>query len=451
MNAKNGKTINDLMGLAESLVTYGRGKGAAEVEVGIQETTRFSVNVREQNVERLTEAGNLDLGMRVFVEGKLATAGSQDMSEETLRRLVDNAIARARLGGVDPFAGLPEREEVRVKAEDLKVFDPAILSLSPEAKIEAAKKTEAIGLADKRIKVSTGAVYNSVVANFHLANSKGFSGSYKKTFLVCGVGFQAGEGDNLLQDGWYEASTSAAGLPAPEAIAKKAVERVTRLIGARKVESQNVPVVFEAPVTGSLLLGFLAQCISGPALDRRQSFLLDKLDQKIGSDLITICDDGLLPGGRGTSPFDAEGVPTRKTMVMEGGVLKSYLLNTYYGRKLKMASTGNAGGTNNFYMAAGTSKAADIIKSVDKGLLLTGTIGFGLVPTTGDISTGAFGLWIEKGEPVFPVAEITISGNLADVLKGIEMVGDDLDLNDTVAGPTVKTAVMSVGGKGGAK
>lgn len=447
MNAKNGTETNALMGLAEKLVAYGRGKGATEVEVGIQETRQFSVNIREQNVERLTEAGNLDLGMRVFVEGKLATAGSQDMSEDTLRHLMDNAVARARLGGTDPFAGLPEREEVRVTAEDLKVFDPAILSLAPEAKIAAAKKAEAIGLADKRIKVSTGAIYQSVTGNFYLANSKGFSGSYRKTFLVCGVGFQAGEGDNLLQDGWYEVATSAAGLPGPEAIAKKAVERVTRLIGARKVESQNVPVVFEAPVTGSLLLGFLAQCISGPALDRRQTFLLDKLGQKIGSDLITMYDDGLLPGGRGTSPFDNEGVPARKTLVMENGVLKSYLLNTYYGRKLKMASTGNAGGTTNFHMAAGASKPEDIIKSVDKGLLLTGTIGFGLVPTTGDISTGAFGLWIEKGEPAFPVAEITISGNLADVLKGIDMVGDDLDPHDSVSGPTVKTAVMSIGGK----
>jgi len=443
MNAQT----KDMRSLAESLVAYGRAKGASEVEVIIQETSRFSVNVREQNVERLTEAGNLDLGLRVFVEGKLATAGSQDMAEESLRRLMDNAIARARLGGADPFAGLPDREPVAVRAEDLKIFDPAILSLTPESKIAAAKKVEAIGLADKRIKVSTGSGFNSVIADLAVANSKGFVGSFKRTFVACGVGFQAGSGDNLLQDGWYESSSSAARLPSPEVIAKKAVERVTRLIGARKVESQNVPVVFEAPVTGNLLLGFLAQCVSGPSLDRRQSFLLDKLGQKIGSDLITIVDDGLLPGGLGTRPFDIEGVPTRKTTVMDRGVLKSYLLNTYYGRKLKLASTGNAGGTNNLYLAKGATPAADIIKSVDKGLLLTGTIGFGLVPTTGDISTGAFGLWIEKGEIAFPVAEITISGNLADVLKGVEMVGDDLELNDTIAGPTVKTAVMSIGGK----
>ena len=441
----------NLKALAENVVAYGRRQEASEIEVTVVETSRFSVNVREQNVERLTEAGTMDLGMRVFVDGKLATAGSQDLAEATLHRVVDNAIARARLGGSDPFAGLPEAEPIRVSAEELKVFDPAVLKLSPESKIASAMKVEAIGLADKRIKKSTGSTFTSVIASFHLANSKGFSGSFRRTTVLNGVGFQAGEGDNLLQDGWYEGATSLAALPTPEAIAKRAVERVTRLIGARKVESQNVPVVFEPSVTASLLLGFLAQCIAGPSIDRRQSFLVDKLGQKIGSDLVTIFDDGLLPGGRGTSAFDAEGVPTRKTQVMDQGVLKSYLLNTYYGRKLKMASTGNAGGVNNFYMAKGASKAADIIKSVDKGLLLTGTIGFGLVPTSGDISTGAFGLWIEKGEIAFPVAEITISGNLADVLKGVEMVGDDPELNDTISGPTVKVAQMSIGGKGAAK
>jgi len=440
-----------LKALAENLVAYGRRQGASEIEVTVAEISRFSVNVREQNVERLTQAGNMDLSLRVFVGGKLATAGSQDLAEATLHRVVDNAIARARLGGADPFAGLPEALPIRVSDDELKVFDPAVLELSPESKIASAMKVEAVGLADKRIKASTGSTFTSVVGSWHLANSKGFSGSFRRTTVACGVGFQAGQGDNLLQDQWYEGATSVAGLPTPETIGRKAAERVTRLIGARKIESQNVPVVFEPPVTSDLLLGLLVLCVLGPSIDRRQSFLVDKLGQKIASDLVTIYDDGLLPGGRGTSAFDAEGVPSRKTLVVDKGVLKSYLLNTYYGRKLKMASTGNADWVTNFYMAKGSSKPADIIKSVDKGLLLTGTIGFGRVPTTGDISTGAIGLWIEKGEVAFPVAEITISGNLADVLKGVEMVGDDLELNDTIVGPTVKVAQMSIGGKGAAK
>lgn len=441
----------NLKALAENLVAYGRRQGASEIEVTVAEISQFAVNVREQSVERLTQAGNMDLGLRVFVEGKLATAGSQDLAEATLHRIVDNAIVRARLGGADAFAGLPEAQPIRASSDELKVFDPAVLKLSPEDKIASAMKVEAVGLADKRIKASTGSNFTSVVASWHLANSKGFSGSFRRTTVACGAGFQAGEGDNLLQDQWVEGATSVAGLPAPETIGRKAAERVTRLIGARKIESQNVPVVFEPPVTSDLLLGFLAQCVFGPSIDRRQSFLVDKLGQKIASDLVTITDDGLLRGGRGTSAFDAEGVPTRKTLVVDKGVLKSYLLDTYYGRKLKMASTGNAGWVTNFYMAKGSSKPADIIKSVDKGLLLTGTIGFGRVPTTGDISTGAIGMWIENGEIAFPVAEITISGNLADVLKGVEMVGDDLELNDTIVGPTVKVARMSIGGKGAAK
>ena len=179
----------------------------------------------------------------------------------------------------------------------------------------------------------------------------------------------------------------------------------------------------------------------------RQSFLAGKIGEKVGSDGVTIVDNGVLPGGIGTRPFDSEGVPARRTVVMERGVLKSYLLDTYASRKLSMKSTGNSSGANNLYLAAGTSTPEEIIKSVDKGLLLTDTIGFGLVATTGDISRGAFGLWIEKGEIAFPVAEITISGNLGKVLAGIEMVGNDLEFKDSVTGPTVKVDEMTIGGK----
>jgi PmbA protein len=443
------KTEN-LMALAESLVAYGRKKGAGEIEVSINEGSQFSVNVREGNVERLTEAGNKGLNLRLFVDGKQATASSSDLSEATLARMIDNAIERAKLAGADQFAGLPDPAPIKASAESLKIYDPAILTLSPEKKIAAATKVEAIGLADKRIKKSAGSTFGTFVGTRYLANSKGFSGSSRKSFNWCGVGFQCGEGDNLLQDGWYETRTSVATLPTPEEIAKKAVLRVTRLIGARKVPTQDVPIVLEPQMTAGLL-GFLAQCIGGGAIDQKQSFLVDKLGQKIAVDLVTIVDDGLLPGAQGSSPFDSEGVPSRTTTVVDKGTLKSYLLNTYYGRKLKLASTGNAGGPTNLYMAKGTSTPAEIIKSVDKGLYLTGTIGLGRVPTTGDLSVGAFGLWIEKGELTFPVAEITISGNLGELLQGVQMVGNDLELNDTIAGPTIKIAKISVGGTGAAK
>ncbi len=439
------------LALAENLVTYGRSRGASEIEVSIRETSEFTASVREQNVERLTEADAKDLGIRIFVEGKAAVAASQDFAPTTLHRIVDNAITRARLGGVDALAGLPDLEPVGISADTLRIYDPAVLELSPESKIAAAMKVEAVGLADKRINKSSGASFSSVLGLRYLANSKGFSGSYRWTSVSSGVNFQAGEGDDFQEDGWVESSTSAAGLPAPEAIARIAVQRVTRLIGARKVESQNVPVVLEPYMTANLILFFLTQCLAGANIDRRQSFLLDKLGWKIGSGLMTIYNDGQLPGGLGTSLFDAEGVPARKTLVMDHGVLKSFLLNTYYGRKLKMAYTGNGGEPGNFHLAKGVSKPADIIKSVDKGLLLTGMGALGQDPTTGDISTGVSGLWIEKGEVVFPVAGVTVSGNLGDVLRGVEMVGDDLEFNDNIVGPTIKVAQMTIGGKGTAR
>jgi PmbA protein len=433
-------------GLAAILVEHARKKGADEAEVVINEGSRFTAAVRDGELETLTEAGSKGLDLRVFVDGKTATASSSDFSKATLTRLIDGAVGRARLGGKDPFAGLPPREKVAVDVAALELFDPAITALSPEKKIAYAKKAEALGIAQKGVRRSLGARFVTAVGTRTLANSKGFAGSYDSTVAYSVLSLQAGEGDNLFEDYWFEGGTQLAKLPAPEVLARTTAARVTRLIGARRVETQNVPVVVEPSVTANLLLGLLAGCVGGRAIARRQSFLSDRLGERIGSALVTIVDDGLLPGGIATQPFDREGVPCRKTTVVDKGVLKSYLLDTYYGRKLELASTGNAGGTTNFYLAAGTSTPDAILKSVDKGLLLTGTIGLGADPTTGDISMGAFGLWIEKGEVAFPVAEITISANLADILKGIEMVGNDLRFLDSTSGPTVKVAEMTIGG-----
>jgi PmbA protein len=436
---------SSMTGLAQSLVAYGRKQGASEIEVSIREGTESRINVLNQNIDNLTESLFKRLDIRAFVDGKAASASSSDFTRETLDRLVDNAIARARLGGKDPFAGLPDLEPVRTKAEVLKIYDPAILELTAEKKIAVARQLEAIGLKDTRIKKSTGSSCNSFFWNTVLANSKGFSGAYRRSVVTCGVGFQSGEGENLIQDGWYDSSTRLADLQQPETVAKKAVERVARLIGARKVETQNVPVVFD-PTMGAWLLGFLSQCVAGISIARRQSFLTDKLGTKVGNELVNVMDDGLLVGGRGTVPFDGEGVPCRKTPVIEGGVLKNYLLDTYWGRKLKQPSTGNAGGPNNLYWVAGKSSPEEMIKSVEKGLYLTGFLGLGREATTGDISVGAFGLWIEKGELAFPVAEITISANLGALLQNVEMVGNDLELRDAISAPTIKFAEITVGG-----
>jgi PmbA protein len=436
---------NDLMELADKLVKLGIMKGADEIEVSIGDGSQFRAGIRDGALETLTESGSRQLAIRAFVDGRTANASSSDLSLETLDRLVTNAVTRARLGGKDEFAGLPQLEKVAVDANQLGIFDPAVLALTPEEKIAYATTAEAIGLKQAGVTKSLGASFVSADETTILANSKGFHGSYRSTGAYASAAFQAGEGDNLFQDGWFEGGPMRSALPEPEVLATTAAHRVTRLIGARKVSTQKVPVVVEPPVTAGLL-DFLAEALSGEAISRRQSFLVDKLGATIAAGTVTIVDDGLLKNGFGTAPFDSEGVPRRTTTLVEAGVLKSYLLDTYYARKLGMKSTGNAGGTTNLYLAAGATKPEAIMASVERGLLLTGTIGFGTDPTTGDISIGAFGLWIEGGVTTFPVAGITIAGNLADLLKGVELIGNDLRFHGSTNGPTIKLAEMTIGG-----
>ena len=439
---------SDRLGLAQSLVAYGTRKGASEIEVRIGEGTESRLSILDQNIDQLTESVFKNLNLRVFVDGKAATASSSDFSTETLERLVDNAIARARLAGQDPFSGLPEAEPIRANADDLRIFDPAMLEVTAEKRIAYAKAAEAVGLKDKRIKKSKGAACNTFNWSTNLANSKGFAGSYRRSLVNCYAGFQSGEGANLFEDYWQDSSTRMADLRPAEEIGKKAVERVVRLLGGRMVETQVVPVVFDTQMS-AWLLGFLGQCLTGDSIARRLSFLADKLGTAVGNERVDIVDDGLLAGGRSTVPFDREGVPSRKTVVFEKGVLKSYLVDTYWGRKIKHASTGSGGGSTNLYWAAGTSSPVDIIKSVDKGLYCTRYLGLGQEPTTGDISVGAFGLWIEKGQLTFPVSEITISANLGTMLKNVEMVGNDLEMRDGTCAPTIKISGITVGGKQG--
>jgi len=436
----------NLLQLAEELVEFGRKNGASQVEVSIQQGTNFSVDVREGEIEKLMEAVSKNLDLRVFVDSKMARASSSDLSKDTLSKLILNAIQRAKLSSSDPFAGLPEKETITIDVASLKIYDPAVLDMAPEKKIAAAKEVEAICLKDKHIAKSYGSTFNTHIGERFLANSNGFSGAYRRTNCSNGISLQAGKDPNLFDEGWSDTSVHLEKLESPETIAKKAIYRVTRLIGGKKIESQNVPVVFEPPMTAGLL-NFFATCVSGNSIYLKQSFLAGKIGEKVGNDLVNIIDDGLMPGALGTELFDGEGVPLRKTVLIEKGTLKNYLLDTYSAKKLKMKTTGNSGGPNNLYFAAGSSTQEQIIKSVDKGLFLIGTIGFGEVPTTGDISRGAFGIWIEKGELTYPVAEITISGNLAQLLQGIQMVGNDLQFKDSITGPTVKVAEMTVGGK----
>lgn len=443
------RETSELMALAEHLVTFGRVQGADEVEVSIADGTEFSVDVRLGRIENLVEAGSRVVGIRVLKDKRAAFATSEDLSKDTLHRLVKNAVERALLSSPDEFSGLPTRSDFQADISALQLFDPAIGELETAAKINRALETERIALEDKRITNSHGASFETTEITSVLANSHGFAQSYAETFCYLGVGLQAGETDDRVEDSWSSTSVQLSKLETAEEVARKALERTVRLLHPRKIPTQSVPVIFESPMT-SWLLGFIFACISGVSVYQKASFLADKLGEQIGNSLLDITDDGLMPGKLGTRPFDAEGVSTQRTTVFEKGILRNYLCNTYSARKLGLRSTGNASGNsvgpNNFFLTAGTASPDEIVSGTEKGLILVRTIGQGLNPVTGDISRGAFGLWLEDGEIVHPVSEVTISGNLGTILQEIEEVGRDLEFRSAFAGPTVKVREMTVAG-----
>jgi len=439
----------ELLSLAERLVRFGQTSGADEIEVGLGDGTEFGVDVRMGEVENLVEAGSRALGVRIIKDGKTAFASSSDLEPETLERLIRNAVRRAELANRDEFAGLPELSDRPVDSASLDLFDPAVPALEAKRMIALAHETERIALSDKRITNSHGASFSSHEGCSVLASSNGFLGEYRKTYCSLSVSLQAGDTDDLVEDFWYSSRIHFADLESPEVIARTAVARTVRQLHPRKIKTQRVPVVFE-PLMTSGILGFLFSCISGTAVYQQASFLAGRLGERIGNDRVTVIDDGLLPRLLGTGPFDSEGLPSRRTVVVEKGVLLNYLCNTYAARKLGLRSTGNADGSgvgpNNFYLQPGTPSAEEIIGSCEKGLLLIRTLGHGLNPVSGDISRGAFGLWIENGEIAYPVSEITISGNLGELLKNIEMVGSDLEFRGSICAPTIKVAEMQISG-----
>ena len=440
----------ELRDLAQSLVDFGRARGADEVEVSAGDSTEFNVDVRRGKIENLVEAGARQVGLKVIKDKKTAYASSSDLSRETLQRLIQRAVERARLATADEFAGLPSFSPKDFDIARLKLYDPEVPEIDPAVKVKLAMETERAALADKRITNSHGASFATYVTTGVLANSHGFVQSYDETFCSLSVSLQAGRTGGVVEDFWFSSGIRFKDLDPAEDVARRAVERTVRQLHPRKIKTQRVPVVFE-PLMTSWLMGFVFSCVSGVSVYQKTTFLAGRLGQQVGNELLTIIDDGLLPGRPGTRPFDSEGVPCGRTIVFERGRLNNYLCNVYAGRKLGLPATGNGEGTgvspNNFFLQPGTMTPDEIIASMDQGLILIKTIGHGLNPITGDISRGAFGLWVEKGEIAYPVSEVTIAGNLGQILKDIEMVGNDPELQSPVNGPTIKVREMTVAGE----
>jgi PmbA protein len=441
--------------LIVSVLAHARQRGATAADGFLVEERHFTGTVRLGQVDTVTHSHDHRLSLRVFVGKASAAASTSDLSRDSLERVVEDATALARVTAEDPHAGLPEPGELIERVPDLDLEDTGGDDLTPEAKIELARRAEAAALAsDPRITNSEGAEYWDRRARYVYATSHGFARGYETTSYGLSVSPVATRNGEMQRDSWYSIARRRSRLDDGEAIGRTAAARALRRLGARKVKTSEVPVVFD-PETAASLLRSLAGAASGPSLYRRASFLLDRLGSRIAAPTVTIVDDALIPGALGSRPFDGEGLPTRRTVLVQEGVLQSYLLDTYSARKLGLASTHHAArdgsgvsvSTTNLILQPGTVSPAEIIRSVPSGLYVTELIGFGVNGVTGDYSRGAVGLWIEGGELAYPVEEVTIAGNLLDMLGAVEVVGNDLVLRDRTASPTLKIARMVVAGE----
>lgn len=452
---KEWQQSRELPELAAELLDQAKKQGANEAEVMIAEGQTFSVQVRLSEVECLTKAKEKRLGLRVFFGKRSASSATSDFSKDSLDRLVADTCALAKAVAEDQASGLPPASLLASDQPDLDLYDPT--ELETEQQIELARRAEAAALeSDARITNSEGAEFNSASGRVLLANSYGFQGQYpSSSFSVTVSPIATGSNGGAMQrDSWYAVQRKFAKLESPESVGREAARRALRRLGSRKVATCRVPVVFDQETAASLVSN-LCSAVSGYALYKGASFLIGRLGTRLAPDFVTIYDDGRRPGGLGSHPFDGEGLPTRKTTVVERGLLTSYLLDTYSGRKLGMESTGNASrgvgdspsvGPTNFYLEPGQTDPGDLIRSVRQGLYVTELIGFGVNLVTGDYSRGAAGLWIENGVLAYPVEEITIAGNLKRMFTEIEMVGNDLEFRGRIASPTIKIREMTIAG-----
>jgi len=442
--------------LAKDLAERAVQSGATAADVVVHEGEEFSTTLRLGKIEKLKEAASKALGLRVFDGKRSASAFSSDFSPAALETLVERTLAMAHETSADPASGLAESELLGQHQGDLKLYCSDIAALGTEERIGYARRAEEAALAaDPRIKNSEGASFESSEGTRVYASSAGFVGSYRLSY--CGVyvvPIAQSDGGGMQRDYWYSVARCVAGLESPEEVGRKAAERALRRLGGRKVSTSHVPVIFDNE-TASSLVSHVFGAVRGDSIYRNASFLAGKLGQAVAGENVTILDDGLRPGGFGTRPFDDEGIPSSTTPVIERGVLKNYLLDSYSARKLNMKTTGNASrglagppgvGPKNFYLSPGTHSAEEIIRSVKEGFYVTELIGFGVNVVTGDYSRGAAGMWIENGELTYPVEEVTIAGNLRDILNNIEMIGRDLEFRRAIASPTLLVGGLTVAG-----
>jgi PmbA protein len=453
----NDPTIDALLALAAQVIDRALKGGADVAEAIARSGSDLSVRVRLGETELVEEAGHRSVGMRIMKGRRVALTSTSDLTPAGLDRFIGDALELADLSQEDPFAGPADPALIaRGPFPDLDLFDSSMGNLDAGQAIELARKTEnAARTADPRITNSEGATVSRTAGAVGMVLSGGFRAGYRATYAsISAVPLAEDEGGKKRRGHHYSAKRFWDELDDPEKVGREAARRTVRKLGARKVPTCEAPVVFD-PEAARSIIGTFASCAMGGAIWRKSSYLLGREGTAVASPLITLVDDPLRPRAPGSRPFDGEGLPARSNLVVERGILQTYLCDSYSGRKLGRPSTASAmrgagGGvgatTSNFICQPGEGSNASIIAGTERGLYVTEMMGFGFNAVTGDFSRGASGYWIERGELAHPVSEVTISCNLDDLLKRIDRVGDDLDWRSSTVSPTLRVSSMTIAG-----
>ncbi len=417
-------SIDALQQITQDILAKARKAGATACEAEVSQGFGQDVSVRRSEVETIEYNRDKGLGVTVYFGQRRGHASTSDLSPAAIRDTVDAALSIARHTASDEFAGLPDEALLARDIPDLSLYHP--WELSVEAAIELAKNCEEAAMrVDERISNSEGASVSTQESLFMYGNSLGFLAGYPSSRHSVSCAVIAGENDAMQRDYWYDSKRAAADLGDVEAIGRRAGERTVRRLDARKIDTTECPVLFEAPIASGLF-GHFVSAISGGSLYRKSSFLLDSLGKPIFAPLVNIRELPHLEKGLASSPFDNEGVATRARDLVKGGVLQGYMLGSYSARKLGMVTTGNAGGNHNLIIESTGQDFEQLLKLMGTGLLVTELLGHGINPVTGDYSRGAAGFWVENGEILYPVEEVTIAGNLAQMYRDISAIGSDV-------------------------
>jgi PmbA protein len=433
-----------LRDIAAEIIEYARQRGASACEADVSEGFGQSVTVRKGEVETIEYNRDKGIGVTVYLGQQRGYASTSDFGREALRATVDAAQSIARFTAPDPCAGLPEENLLAKHFDDLDLYHPWRLGIGHA--IDLARRCEQAAFAvSPMIRNSEGATVSTQQSHFVAANSLGFSGGYatSRHYISCAV--IAGEGDAMQRDDWYSSRRDAAELASAEAVGDYVARRALSRLGARQMGTAKVPVLFEAPLAGTLIGNFV-HAASGGALYRKSSFLQDSLGTRVFSPVVHISERPHMLKGLASSPFDDDGVATHDREVVTDGVLQGYFLGTYSARKLGMPTTGNAGGCHNLIVRPGEHDFEGLLRKMGQGLLVTELLGHGVNYVTGDYSRGAAGYWVEGGEIRYPVQEVTIAGNLKDMFNDIVAVGNDVLVRGSKQCGSILVGRMTVAG-----